>query len=126
MEFIDTDSVAPFWTQVTTLDGTPYLLTFRFNGRESCYYLDIDSVDGVTNFIKGLKLVCNFPLLMYTSTGINPPGELMCLSTNLDDSPPGIGELGAGLRCQLIYMTEAELFVGNPVAEAQRFPGFLV
>lgn len=125
MDLIDTDPVAPFWTQVTTLDGTPYLLTFRYNGREACYYLDIDSVDGLTNFIKGLKIVVNFPLLAYT--GVNPPGELLCVSTSpTNDSPPGIGELGDGLRCQLVYITEAELFTATPPVEAQRFQGFLV
>ena len=40
---IPTDTFRLFWDQITTLDGVPYLLSFRYNSREKVYYLSIAS-----------------------------------------------------------------------------------
>jgi hypothetical protein len=116
---IPTDLVALFWTQSTTLDGVVYFLTFRYNTRESCYYLQIDSADGTVNYAQGIKLVSNFPLLQ--SYGDNPPGEMMCVSFSGDDSPAQVGQLGDGQRVNLLYTEEADLIAGWN--EPQRNPG---
>lgn len=117
---IPTDTSLYFWTQTTTLDGVPYLLTFRFNDREQAYYLQIASADGLTTYVQGLKLVCNFPLLMSFTT---PPGEIMCVSFTQDDSPARIGDLGDGLRCQLFYFPQADVIAGGTAGETWRNPG---
>ncbi len=127
LQVIPTDPVRPFWTQTTNLDGTPYFLTFRYNAREQVYYLSIDSADQSFNYVQGLKLVTNVPLL--SSVGPTPPGELYVLTQSSDDdSPPGLGELGETSRCVLLYLPEADLFAngGEASGEPQRFSGFVV
>lgn len=107
---IPTDTSLPFWSQTTTLDGTAYLLTFRYNTRESCYYLTIESPDGVTTFAQGIKLVSNFPLLQEYA---QPPGEMMAASFSGDDSPARLGELGDGQRVTLMYFEQADVIAGG-------------
>lgn len=109
---IDTDQSALFWDQTTTLDGVPYLLTFRYNSREEVYYLQIQSADGSITYAQGIKIVANYPLLR--QYGDTPPGELMAMSTTPDDSPPQLGELGVGARCVLMYIEAADVYAGNP------------
>lgn len=111
---IPTDTSLLFWEQITTLDGVPYLLTFRYNSRESVYYVSIASADGGTTYIQGLKLVPDFPLL---ETYATPPGELMVVTLSSgDDSPPQLGELGDGQRCVLLYTEQADIIAdgGEP------------
>lgn len=111
LQIIPTDTVALFWDQTTTLDGVPYLLTFRYNSRESVYYLTIQSVDGSVTYVQGLKLVTDFPLLQSFAT---PPGELVVVSLSAtDDSPPQLGEMGDGLRCSLMYIEQANILAGT-------------
>jgi len=117
---IPTNTTALFWDQVTTLDGTPYRLTFRYNSREAAYYLQIESPDGVTTYAQGIKLVANFPLLQSYAT---PPGELMVVSTDpKQDQPPALGELGTLQRCTLLYAEAVDIYAG----EGWRNPLFLI
>lgn len=110
---IPTDTTRLFWDQTTTLDGVPYLLTFRYNTRESCYYLQIASADGSTVYVQGVKLVSNYPLLR--GYGLNPPGELICASySTSNDGPAALGELGeSGCRVGLIYIEAADVIAGG-------------
>jgi hypothetical protein len=118
---IFTDTSAVFETQTTTLDGVAYLLTFRYNTRESCYYVTIASSDDTIEYVGGLKLVTNFPLLQSYPT---PPGELVCQSFSSDDTPPALGELGDGCRCTLYYIEQADVL--NAGVDPARNPGFIV
>ncbi len=121
---IPCDPVLPFWTQTTTLDGTPYLLTFKYNQRETCYYLDIANADGTVDFVLGMKLVPGIPLLRPWPT---PPGEMFIITqSSADDSPPALGELDEGARCALLYMEQTDLFAPGNTLDPERFPGFLV
>jgi hypothetical protein len=126
IEIVPCDASAPFWSQTTTLDGTPYLLTFRYNSREATYYLCIDSADGTVNYAQGVKLVSGIYLLR--STGDSPPGELIVIPAGTDDRSPTLGDFADGGRCQLFYVTEAALFAlgGEASGEPQRFIGSLV
>lgn len=109
-----------FWTQTTTLDGVPYQLTFKYNTRESAYYLTIASSDGSTVYAQGIKLVSNFPLLRNFST---PPGELYALATsNTDDSPARLGDLATRGRVALYY-AEADTCYTTVGFEVYRNPG---
>lgn len=105
---VPVESTAPYWTQTTTLDGVAYLLTFRYNFRESCYYLQIDSADGKTTYVQGVKLVADFFLLRPYAT---PPGELLVLVPDADDSPPRLGDFAEnGGRATLYYIEAATIY----------------
>ncbi len=109
---IPTDTGVPFWTQITTLDGTDYLLRFRYNEREACYYLQIQLPD-LTVLAQGIKLVSNFRLLQSYPDPRIPRGELYCMATGNDDSPAAFGELGIGRRVELTYQSQAEMRAAN-------------
>lgn len=118
---IPCDPVLPFWTQTTTLDGVAYLLNFRFNSREQCYYLNISSADGTIDYVIGMKLVSDFFLLRPWAT---PPGEMMVISqSGADDSPPGLGDLADGGRCKLLYIEAADLFASGSGIDPERNNG---
>lgn len=97
----------PFIDQVTNLDGVDYALSFRFNQREWRFYLSIGLPDG-TELAKGAALVCNWPLFVNVVDPRMPPGLLMVVPQGTDSSPPGLGELGQGKRCELVYMDAAD------------------
>lgn len=108
MFLIPTDTAGrPFYSQTTTLDGTDYLLEFRFNSRELCWYLQVSN--GGTVFAQGIKLVSNFRLIQKYSSASMPPGELVAVAPVTDDSPAGLNDLGIDLRVKLVYYTKAEM-----------------
>lgn len=101
------------YTQRTALDGRDYLLTFRWNQRESKWYLDIRDQDAV-DIVLGIKIVVNKPLLGTLVTGeARPPGDIIAtdLTTVPDDGKvaydPGRNELGG--RVVLLYFDEDEV-----------------
>jgi hypothetical protein len=98
----------PYYTQTTVIDGTPYLLEFRFNFREQVWYLDISLADG-TVLALGIKLVSNFRLLQKYADSRMPPGEIVAIAYGSNDSPAGLDELGLGLRVELTYLEVADM-----------------
>ena len=108
MDVIPTEASLPYWDQTTILDGTAYVLSFRYNNREQVYYLTISSTDGLTTYIAGLKLVPDVLLLRAYAT---PPGELVVRVTGSDDSPPRIGDWG--VRATLLYEPQAEMIAAG-------------
>ncbi|HYQ47152.1 MAG TPA: hypothetical protein VER11_34515 [Polyangiaceae bacterium] len=106
---VPTTPGVPFYTQKTRLDGVDYVLSFRHSQREDRWYLSIADAEEVP-ILTGLKLVTNWPLLQaYRFDPRVPPGELMASTLTTDDSPPGLNELGEGLRVQLIYFEAGTL-----------------
>ena len=104
---VPTTPGAPYHSQKTRLDGRDYVLRFAFNQREGRWRLSIFD-DEEQPILLGLKLVANWPLLRhYHYDPRIPPGELMVLDLTGDRTPPGLDELGEGLRCELTYF-EAE------------------
>ena len=101
-------STDPFYVQTTSMDGVNFVLSFAFNGRESCWYLSLLTPDG-TPLATGLKLVVSLFLLNGRAQEGLPPGDLLVYTPAADTSPPGLKELGAGARCQLIYLDAAEM-----------------
>ena len=96
----------PFFDQVTNLDGTDYLLSFRYNQREARFYLTIGAPDG-TIYASGAALVCNWGLFRNVQDSRMPPGVLIVLPMGPDDTAPALGELGPGKRCELWYLDAA-------------------
>lgn len=92
----------PFYKQVTALDGVDYTLTFTYDQREDCFYLTIGDATDV-DIVRGIKLVCLWPLLLGKVDDRLPQGTLMVISNTTDDSPPGIDDLIDGGRCELVY-----------------------
>lgn len=105
---IPTSGGEPFYSQVSTIEGVDYTLTFRFSQRENCYYLTIGDNEGV-DILKGIKLVCKWPLTAWKRQEGLPPGEFMVLSNNGDNTNPGVEDLGSDRRCQLYYLEESEI-----------------
>ncbi len=101
ISFIPT-SDDPFYTQFTNLDGKDYFLTFTYCQREACYYLTVGDESAV-DIVRGIKLVCNWPLLLGKRDERLPPGTLMVLSNTTDTTTPDLGELGPEKRCELVY-----------------------
>jgi hypothetical protein len=110
--YIPTSPDETNYSITTTLDGTVYLLTFKYSERESCYYLDLALADG-TLLVAGKKVVCAVslfrrqrynPLVPQGALYVTPGGGV-----GQDDGPPDIGELAQGRRCALFYATAAEL-----------------
>jgi hypothetical protein len=119
---ISIDPSATYWTQVATLDGTPYLLTFKYNTREAVYYFDISSEDGSIDYALGVKVVPDFPLLRTYGAGGGPPGEIVAMRVDTtSDAAPALGELGTGKRVLLVYVDATDLYAAN--AEPERNPG---
>lgn len=98
----------PFYQQLTTLEGSTYLLSFNYNQRASCWYLSIATEEG-DYILNGVKLICNWPLLRRCADPRLPQGELVCVTFGADLTPPGLTDLGDGARCQLVYFTGDEL-----------------
>lgn len=100
----------PNYTIAPTLDGTIYKLTFRLSERESCYYIDLATNDGV-QLVSGKKLVCSISIWKrHRYNLLVPQGHLVCApSSGQSDDPPNLGELGIGRRCTLFYATFAEV-----------------
>lgn len=112
--FIIPTSKAPFRRQRTRLDGVDYLLSFVYNQREDRIYLSLAD-DEELPIVSGIKILANYPLLWrHRHDPKIPPGELMAIDTTSDGSPPGLGELGEGLRCQLTYLDSLELAAFRP------------
>lgn len=97
-----------FYDETVTLDGTAYILSFNFNQICACWYLDLATIDGEL-VAPGLKLVCNWDLLLKSASPLRPPGTLIVCSNTTDDSTPGLNDLLPGGRCYLVYAPIADL-----------------
>jgi hypothetical protein len=85
----------------TRLDGTDYVLDFRFNSRREVWVMSITGLDGA-RILTGQTIVCGVELMRRAISG--PPGRLFALSGNAGDfEPPGLTELGS--RVNLVYIT---------------------
>lgn len=93
----------PYYTARTKMDGREYTLRFAWNERAERWSLDILDADEVP-LVCSIRLVSNWPLLRYYQWDTRlPPGELMVVDLSLEKTPPGLYELGIGLRCELTY-----------------------
>lgn len=105
---IPTTQGTPFYTLRTRLDGREYILHFAWNQREERWYLTIADQEDVS-LVAGLKLITNHPLLrFYQANPEVPPGELVVHDLTNDGTPPGLDDLGIGLRCELTYYAVTE------------------
>lgn len=100
------DETGPQFDQVVELDGTDFLLDFRWNEREQRWYLDVSDNDGAL-ILAGQKLVANWlPMRLVTNRG-RPLGQMVLQDTTRAGLDPRLGDLGT--RVRLIYFTAAEV-----------------
>ncbi len=97
----------PFYSYGTLLEGKPYILKFKFNQRESCWYLSIGLPDG-TSLLAGIKIVCGVNLLWRGFDTRLPKGQLVAVTTGTNDEHPGLNDFAADKRVSLIYVTSDE------------------
>ncbi len=102
VQIIPTDT-EPFYTQETSLEGSAYSLEFRYSQREGTWYFSLGLPDG-TELASGVKVMCNRPLLKRWADVRLPPGDILAVPNDGDDSPPGLEELGEGRRVTLLYL----------------------
>ena len=95
-----------FYSEVVTLDGTEYLLDFRYNQTEDRWRLSISDLEG-DPILQGVKIVCGVSLLRRTADSRKPRGVLMAQATTSDESPPGLLDLGQ--RGNLLYYSPDEI-----------------
>lgn len=105
MRKIPTTSDQPHYTQVTTLDGRDYVLTFEYNFRDLSWYLDVADQDEVV-IAAGLRLVVDWDLLQRCVDERRPPGILWCNDLSGAGLDPGPDDLGT--RVELLYFGEEE------------------
>lgn len=94
------------YQQITTLEGTDYLLTFALNLRDSYWYLDIADQDGVP-IVSNIKIVVAWDLLKRCTDIRRPPGVLLAVDLTGSGLDPGPTDLGG--RVELRYLTAAEV-----------------
>lgn len=100
-------SVAPDYTQRTSLDGRDFILRFLWNQREGRWHLYLHDAGNV--LLATVKLVCDVNLLLAAQWDARvPQGPLRVMSLNQDQSPPGLDDLAEGERCSLVYTTTIE------------------
>ena len=96
------------FSQETSLDGTDFKFVFRWNTRESAWYLDLMTIDDVV-LAGGLKLTAGAFLLRYITDARRPLGELIVLGVPTEDN--------LGKNAVLLYVDEEELaaYTSDPV-----------
>jgi hypothetical protein len=98
----------PHYSQVTTLEGTAYLLNFDYAQLQDCWYLSMSTIDGEL-LCAGLKLVCFWPLTRKVADNRMPQGDLFVFPVALDPSAPGLSDLLPNGRCTLFYIPSTDL-----------------
>ena len=97
----------PFYTMSTTLDGSDFLFEFRYNQREDAWYFDVALTDG-TVLVRGVKVICNKPLLQRFADSRLPKGTLIAWPNTNTRKAPGLLELGEDKRVTLLYFSLSE------------------
>lgn len=96
----------PLFSQVTTLSGTDYALTFAWNLRESKWYMDIADQDG--NVLAGsLKVTVNYPMLRRSTNPLLPAGVIIPIDSSGSGEDPGLGDFGT--RVLMVYFEPGDL-----------------
>jgi hypothetical protein len=101
---IPTSTDEPFYSQITTLTGVAYILTFEYRARLRRWAMTLGRGDG-TPIISGIAVVTGTDLFRgYRYLDEVPPGELVVVPYGSDDATPDQEELVIGGRCELTYI----------------------
>ena len=95
----------PSFRQRTSLDGVTFEFEFRWNERESAWYVSVTDADGVP-LRGGVRMALNTPLLRSVADARRPGGELYLIDLDGTGVEAALGDLG--VRAVLTYVTAAE------------------
>lgn len=101
-------STDALYTQVTTLDGSDFVFTFSWNGRESAWYFDIADQDGVP-IAMSIKVTVETPLLRRCADPRQPKGLLWAADTTGQGLDPGRNDLGERVLLLFVSFDDATL-----------------
>jgi hypothetical protein len=96
----------PFFDMQASLEGVTYTLQFRWNVRNSAWYLDVLDEAGESILVAGVKVVADWPLSAYT-VDRQPPGVFIAADTTGTGTDPALTDFG--VRVVLLYYTSTEL-----------------
>lgn len=92
-----------FYSEKILLEGILYTFEFRFNSRQSVWYMDIGDAAGIKKII-GIPMFINFPL---TNNYIGiiegvPPGQILLIDETNQNKLPTRDNMGIDMK--LIYV----------------------
>ena len=87
----------PFYLQETTLDGRSYLLEFRWNERESAWYLNIYTDLG-SLISAGNKLCLDWPVARLSNHIDMYPGFIIPMDNTGSKAEPTFSSLGRSVK----------------------------
>ena len=91
-----------------TLENNTYFFRFRWSTRSSCWYMDIEDVDGIV-YSKNAKLVPGMPIIRQNRE-FGPDGNIyVYLNTLITTALPSRYNIGPNKDFSLIYFTNKEL-----------------
>jgi hypothetical protein len=88
------------------LENVTYTLEFRWNTRESAWYMDLKAEDD-DPIVTSVKIVVDFPLCARLNDPRRPSGYFLANDTTNLSQDPGIADLGD--RVRLLYFTADEI-----------------
>jgi len=92
------------------LEEVTYTLHMQWSETDSGWYLRVLDEPGQTVLMGDVRMVADWPMYKSRIPEVRtPPGLLMVVDTSGRGVDPGLGDLGAGARCQLVYFTAAEV-----------------
>lgn len=103
---IQTSSNLPFYSEQVNMDGTFFTLNFKWNRRDSAWYLDIYTEEGAAVLL-GHKLVVNFSPTRRLASGVAPRGEIFIVELSGTDDEANFDDLGT--RVIASYFTHDEM-----------------
>jgi len=106
MIVIPTDATAASYSEVVTLGGSDFNLTFNWNEREGFWYMDI--ADAASEpILSGLKIVADWDLTSRFTDSRLPDGRIITIDQTGGGADPGRDDLGG--RVLLIFVETSEL-----------------
>lgn len=99
-------TTVPHFDFQVQLDGVTYTLEFRWNTRQSGWFMSIQEEDE-TPIMSGIRVVVDLPLGKRSRDERMPSGALIALDTQDQHKDPDYDELGP--RVVLLYFTADEL-----------------
>lgn len=106
IERIPTSTSIPYYEFEIELDDVEFKLEFRYNDRDSSWYLTIKDVDDAV-LRAGIRVVEDWSLLRLWADATRPGGELVTASSPGVSAPPTLNQLGA--EVVLSYLDAEEI-----------------
>lgn len=91
------------YVQTVNLEGSIYVLRMLYNERRECWTIYLYTEAGEA-LIEGQTMVFGINLLRRCSSPNKPPGNLLAMSRTVDQSTPGLSDVGPGQRVGLYYV----------------------